>query len=172
MKDFTFKVIVKKGSTVPLNPAATREDGVMLWQTGMIDPLTAAEMYLGNMTRDPRTIARRMFLWQSNPSQLFPELEGKENIIDQEAVTHIAQIISTDNAMDMEELVQKVFSNVANPQMPTPAELDQMSKHIRTEQLYTQGVEIDPNLPEFDRLTNEQKAAIQKHIVIETGILS
>jgi hypothetical protein len=172
IKEYKFRVIVKKGSTVPMNPATMQDASVMLWQTGMIDPITAAEMYFGDMTKDPRAIAKRMYLWTKDPARLFPELQGKDNIIDQEAITHIVQMINAQDEQELMEAQQLVFSGVANPQAFTPEELDKLSKHITTHQLYTQGVEISQDLPEFEKLTDAQKEAIKAHIVIETGILN
>lgn len=155
LKKFKVKAIVKRGSTKPQDPAALQDMALTLMQVGQLDPLTFHEIYSGELPPDPRTRARRLFIWNTNPSLMFPEVSDA-GLIDYEAIRHIENIIekgfsATDELFDL-----------ANPD-----QLEEFEKHNSTHALYMQGAEIDPDLTPFGELPIEIKEALMEHSKLE-----
>lgn len=72
-QDFTSKVTVgvKDGSMIPVDPESKRQEAMQLWSQKAIDPITFFSR-LG--FSNPKESAKNLFLWLSDPIQLFPEL--------------------------------------------------------------------------------------------------
>ncbi len=62
---------VKEGSMIPKDPESEREEAMQLWGQKGIDPITFFEKL---DFPDPRGAAKNLFLWLSDPIQLFPDL--------------------------------------------------------------------------------------------------
>jgi hypothetical protein len=62
---------VKEGSMIPHDPASQRGEALELWRTNGIDPISFFEKL---EFPNPRESAKNLYLWQSDPVQLFPEL--------------------------------------------------------------------------------------------------
>lgn len=149
---FHVKIIVKAGTTRAKDPEARREDAITLAQTGMINPLTMFEM-MG--LEDPKSHARRQFLWESGQGQmLFPELGG-DQFTEPVAIQHIMDINNGivgadedlyDNAEDVEEFI----------------------KHVQTHNMYIQGVEVEEDLELFDNLSLEVQNQHKRHLRMES----
>jgi len=71
-KQFTKPIVmVKRGSTLPIDDVSRRNDAINLWNGGGIDPIS---LYEELNDPNPELRARRLFIWQSQPQILFPEL--------------------------------------------------------------------------------------------------
>jgi len=64
-------VMVKRGSTLPIDDVSRRNDAINLWNGGGIDPLS---LYEELNDPNPELRAKRLFIWQQSPQILFPEL--------------------------------------------------------------------------------------------------
>lgn len=62
---------VKDGSMMPSDPVAKREEALQLWAEHALDPITFFERL---DFPSPRDSAKNLFLWLSDPIQLFPDL--------------------------------------------------------------------------------------------------
>jgi hypothetical protein len=62
---------VKEGSMLPQDPVAKRQDAIQLWSEHALDPITLFERL---EFPNPRESAKNLFLWLSDPVQLFPDL--------------------------------------------------------------------------------------------------
>lgn len=67
-------VSVKEGSMVPHDPLTERNQAIDLWSAGATDPIS---LYTALDAPDPIGAAERLFLWQTNPIALFPNLQGQ-----------------------------------------------------------------------------------------------
>lgn len=166
LKEYVIKVIVKKGSTRPDDPVGMQDDAMKLMQTGMIDPMTFAEMY---GLDDPRKIGRRMYMWvdPNLRSKLFPELSGGNNMIHPVAIEHIEGI---NRAADLPEDEQNkiVLGNVYQDF----TDINDLSNHIETHRLYMQGAEVDEDLTAYSELDEEVQMLHKKHLKVELDALT
>lgn len=64
-------VSVQEGSMMPQDSMSKRQEAVDLWGANALDPITLFERL---DFENPRETAKSLFLWQTNPSALFPEL--------------------------------------------------------------------------------------------------
>lgn len=64
-------VMVKRGSTLPIDDVSKRQEAISLWGAGGIDPLS---LYEELNDPNPEIRAKRLFIWQAQPQILFPEL--------------------------------------------------------------------------------------------------
>ena len=155
-KGHKVKVIVKKGSTRPKDPAMLAEDAVTLMQTGNLDPESFFEMY-GHP--NPHKAARRLALWQGGAiDKLFPELSGPENMIDVEAIGHILKI-------------NKEKSIEARTDINVTPDPEELAKHLQTHTLWMQGAEIDDIEEAYDDLDIELKTLHLEHYKMESDRL-
>jgi len=71
--DFTSKLLigVKEGSMIPKDPQSQRLEAMELWAQKAIDPITFFDRL---EFPDPKESAKNLYLWLSDPIQLFPEL--------------------------------------------------------------------------------------------------
>lgn len=73
-EDISLLVSVREGSLIPKDPLIKRNEAVDLFKMGAIDPITLFERL---DFPDPRGTAKKLFIWQSNPQALFPDLESE-----------------------------------------------------------------------------------------------
>ena len=66
-----FMVTIKEGSMLPKDTMAQRNEAIDLWSAGALDPITLFEKL---DFPNPRESARQLFMWQTNPASLFPEI--------------------------------------------------------------------------------------------------
>ena len=66
-------VTVRDGSMVPKDAMTRRQEAIDLWGANGIDPIS---FYEALDFPNPRESAKSLFLWQTNPASLFPELMG------------------------------------------------------------------------------------------------
>lgn len=64
-------VNVSEGSMMPKDAMTRRQEAIDLWAANAIDPIS---LYEALDFPNPRESAKTLFLWQQNPSMLFPEL--------------------------------------------------------------------------------------------------
>ena len=64
-------ISVKEGSMLPKDPVAQRDEVLMLWKMGAIDPITLFEKL---DFPDPKKAAEQLVAWKMDPLVLFPEL--------------------------------------------------------------------------------------------------
>ena len=64
-------VSVREGSMIPKDPLLKRNEAVQLYQIGALDPITLFERL---DFPNPTESAKRLFLWQNSPQQLFPDV--------------------------------------------------------------------------------------------------
>lgn len=64
-------VSVQEGSMMPQDTMSKRNEAVELWGTNALDPITLFERL---DFENPRETAKNLYLWQTNPAALFPEL--------------------------------------------------------------------------------------------------
>jgi hypothetical protein len=71
--DFIGKLTVgvKDGSMIPKDPITQRNEAIDLWSSGALDPITFFDRL---EFPNPRETAKQLFLWKSDPIQLFPDL--------------------------------------------------------------------------------------------------
>lgn len=67
-------VSVKENSMIPTDPESKRQEAMQLWSERAIDPITFFDR-LG--FPNPKDSAKNLFLWLSDPVQLFPELAAQ-----------------------------------------------------------------------------------------------
>lgn len=151
---YRIKVVVKKGATRPKDPAAEEEQVLTLAQVGQIDPITFFEK-LG--FDNPRLAARRLYLWNNDPSALFPEIGG-EDFIDPEAIQHIMDINSGANKAGDQELFEQADLT----------KIDRYQRHVDTHSMYMKGIEVDEDLAPYPELPDEIKEAHMEHLELET----
>lgn len=72
-QDFTSNLLigVKDGSMIPHDPVTERQEALELWAQKGIDPITFFERL---DFPNPREAAKNLFIWLSDPIQLFPDL--------------------------------------------------------------------------------------------------
>ncbi len=70
-------VSVKEGSMIPKDDLTQRNEAIDLWSAGGIDPISLFDK-LG--FPNPRESAKQLFLWQSNPISLFPDLQQQQQV--------------------------------------------------------------------------------------------
>lgn len=75
--DFTVELTVgiKEGSMVPQDPVSQRQEAMELWRQKALDPITFFDRL---DFPNPRESAKSLFLWLSDPIQLFPELAQQQ----------------------------------------------------------------------------------------------
>lgn len=66
---------VKEGSMIPTDPVSQKQDAMQLWSEKAIDPITFFERL---DFPNPKEAAKNLFLWLSDPIQLFPELAAQQ----------------------------------------------------------------------------------------------
>ena len=64
-------VSVKDGSMIPKDAMSRHNQAIELWSAGAMDPISLFEAL---DYPNPRDSAKSLYLWQTNPSALFPEL--------------------------------------------------------------------------------------------------
>lgn len=64
-------ISVKEGSLVPQDSMSKRAEAIDLWTNNALDPIS---LYTALEMPNPRELAKTLYLWQTNPSALFPEL--------------------------------------------------------------------------------------------------
>jgi hypothetical protein len=71
--DLTTKLLVgvKEGSMIPHDPQSKRDEAIDLWASKGIDPITFFDRL---EFPNPRESAKQLYLWLSDPIQLFPDL--------------------------------------------------------------------------------------------------
>ena len=75
-------VTVKEGSLVPRDTMSRRAEAMELWASNGIDPIS---FYEALEMPNPREMAKSLYLWQSNPASLFPELAPPAPVMGQPA---------------------------------------------------------------------------------------
>lgn len=75
--DLTRKLLigVKEGSMIPHDPVSQRGEAMQLWSEKGIDPITFFDRL---EFPNPRESAKNLFLWLSDPIQLFPDLLAQQ----------------------------------------------------------------------------------------------
>lgn len=75
--DFTSKLLVgvKEGSMIPQDPMSKRNEALQLWGEKGIDPITFFDRL---EFPNPKEAAKQLYLWLSDPVQLFPELAQQQ----------------------------------------------------------------------------------------------
>lgn len=75
--DFNRKmnVTVREGSLVPRDSLTKRNEAIDLWTAGALDPVS---LFSALEFPNPRDQAKMLYLWQSNPVALFPELQAEQ----------------------------------------------------------------------------------------------
>lgn len=68
-------VNVTEGSMMPKDPMSRRQEALDLWAQKGIDPVS---LYEALDAPNPRERAKMLFLWQTNPASLFPELMPRQ----------------------------------------------------------------------------------------------
>lgn len=68
-------VSVKDGSMIPHDPLTERNQAVDLWSAGAMDPVS---LYSALDFADPVAQAEKLFMWQTNPIALFPDLQAQQ----------------------------------------------------------------------------------------------
>lgn len=76
-KEFGSKLLVgvKEGSMVPQDPVSQRQEALQLWAEKGIDPITFFDRL---EFPNPRESAKNLYLWLSDPIQLFPDLAAAQ----------------------------------------------------------------------------------------------
>lgn len=72
-KDLTSQLLigVKEGSMIPSDPESKRQEAMQLWAEKAIDPIT----FFSRLDfPNPKESAKNLYLWLSDPVQLFPDL--------------------------------------------------------------------------------------------------
>lgn len=71
LANVSLTVNVREGSMVPKDSMTKRQEALELWSASALDPIS---LYEALDFPEPRESAKNLFLWQSNPAALFPEL--------------------------------------------------------------------------------------------------
>lgn len=73
--DRQLTVTVNEGSLIPKDSFSKRAEALELWSGAAIDPIS---LYTALEYPNPREMAKSLFLWQSNPISLFPDLQQQQ----------------------------------------------------------------------------------------------
>lgn len=73
--DRKLSVTVKEGSLVPRDSLTRRNEAVDLWAANALDPIS---LYTALEMPNPREQAKMLYMWQSNPISLFPDLMAEQ----------------------------------------------------------------------------------------------
>lgn len=71
LANVSLTVNVREGSMIPQDSMSKRQQAVELWSASALDPIS---LYEALDFPSPRESAKSLFLWQTNPAALFPEL--------------------------------------------------------------------------------------------------
>jgi hypothetical protein len=120
---------VKEGSMIPHDPQSKRDEALQLWTEQGIDPITFFDRL---EFPNPRESAKQLYLWMSDPIQLFPDLLQQQQ--EQQAIAQQQQMEA--QAMQTQTEEQKMAQEQANkieqiqvkntPVAPAPADYQQL----------------------------------------------
>lgn len=71
LANVSLTVNVREGSMMPKDSMSKRQEAIELWGANALDPISLFEAL---DFPSPRETAKNLYLWQSNPASLFPEL--------------------------------------------------------------------------------------------------
>lgn len=71
LANVSLTVNVREGSMIPQDSMAKRQQAIELWSASALDPIS---LYEALDFPSPRESAKSLFLWQTSPASLFPEL--------------------------------------------------------------------------------------------------
>jgi hypothetical protein len=113
--DFNRKltVSVKEGSLIPKDELTQRNEAIDLWSANALDPITLFDRL---KFPNPRESAKQLFLWQSNPISLFPDLQAEQQAAMASQV-EMAKGTAAEPAAPMPKVTQ-------SPKAPTSSPLD------------------------------------------------
>lgn len=153
LKGTFVKILVKEGSTIPIDRPTQRAEAYDFYTSGLISAKDALDL-LGYA--DSEKLARNAFLAQADPQSQFDELSGT---YDPEAILHIKQIINGERGDGLDDLLET-------------DDLEAMQEHIEVQAKYLQGIEVDENLPDVSTLEREALAMLYSHNKSEMNRLS
>ena len=104
--DLTRKLLVgvKEGSMIPHDPVNQRNEAIQLWTDKGIDPITFFDRL---EFPNPRESAKNLFLWMSDPIQLFPDLLQAQQQMQAEQMALQGQQMQEQQAMAGQQEQQK-----------------------------------------------------------------
>lgn len=73
--DRKLTITVKEGSLVPRDSLTRRNEAIDLWGAGALDPIS---LFTALEFPNPREQAKMLFMWQTNPISLFPDLQAQQ----------------------------------------------------------------------------------------------
>jgi len=91
--DLKLLVGVKEGSMIPHDPVEQRSEAVDLWTKKALDPITLFDRL---EFPNPREAAKQLFLWNTDPIALFPDLlqEQQERMAQEQAMQQEQQTLA------------------------------------------------------------------------------
>jgi len=101
-QDLTTKLIVgvKEGSMIPKDPESQRGEALALWAQKGIDPISFFEKL---EFPNPRESAKSLYLWMSDPVQLFPELAEQQQMQQQQMMQQQQEQMAIQEQQKMEQ---------------------------------------------------------------------
>lgn len=73
--DRKLTVTVREGSLIPKDSMSKRAEAIELWGAGAMDPIS---LFTALEFPNPREQAKTLYMWQSNPASLFPDLQAAQ----------------------------------------------------------------------------------------------
>ena len=95
---------VKEGSMIPHDPISQRGEALELWKTNGIDPISFFERL---EFPNPRESAKNLYLWQTDPVQLFPELAQQRAQQEQEQMMQMQAQQEQERQVEMQKEKEK-----------------------------------------------------------------
>lgn len=112
------KVGVKEGSMIPKDPVTQRNEAIDLWGQKALDPITFFEKL---EFPNPQESAKQLFLWLSDPIQLFPDLAQAQQ----------EQMMAQQQAMAEDQQMQQMTAEQQQMQQSEQSQQQSSQEHER-----------------------------------------
>lgn len=142
LEDVVVKVLVKSGSTIPVDRVTKRAELFDLFSAGAI---SGKDLLIELGYASANRMSRNAFLAQTDPAALFDE-----SSYDPVAITHILEILNGEREDGLDDLLEA-------------DDIEAMMDHIETQQKWLQGIEISEELPDVAEVPQEQKDMVVMH---------
>jgi len=146
-------VMVKRGSTLPMDDVSKQQNAINLWQTGGIDPLS---LYEELEDPNPELKAKRLFIWQQAPQILFPEL---------------AEIMGGQNKNNTDQYTEGMTKDTEAIQNGEDPGVNRELQEPETAQAHVGAHSAYMDSDEFNKLEDQVKQLYIKHVKDEVAFI-
>ncbi len=139
------KILVQQGSATPTDKTNRQANAVDLAKAGL---MSLPDMYKELEYSNPETLAKNAIMQKIDPFYLFPEIKNPDEY-DIQAIMDIKKI--TDAPLGQEVNIEHHVNS-----------LQFMQQYLETLTDYKKGMEVDPDLPEYEDLHVAAKMSLEK----------